>query len=797
MNIPRLLLALALFSSPILAQRAAPPAGPAPARLPKVPALEPARSDWRLPHDRLYLSRQPDGSPQARGRTYKAEFTPGAATYIPFCGSAAPSNHPLGFRIASIRSGAADVAFEAAAVAGLAGDRVSYERGSVREVYELALDSVEQKFVFPALPTRGELALRLAVTTDMSASRSGRAIDYASADGVVRYGAATVVDARGLSAPAPSELVEQGLEIRVPAEFMARATFPITIDPVIQTYSVTWLTEPVDSFSPAVAWDETNQRYCIVYEEVFSANDHDTDSVFVSSSGVFQSGIYVDTILSSYWATPDVANSNNANNFFVVAAVGLPASGTRTIHGRTLDASSTSMTLGTDVLVSTPDQLGEMAEPSVGGDPYLSGAAYYTVVWTRMYAGDYDVHMRQVNQTGVLLGTTTILLADTPAEWDSAPRISKSCQNAGTHHVVWESMVNFGDLDIGGAEVSWNGAVNIPATQLVSGVATTTRPACSPMDAAGRWVLVYEYDFTSDHDVFGELMTGLTSGGVQNLSELESQLGGGMLFQDQVRPAVDTDGVHFACVYSEQFGSSTTDYDIRGSSLDVINGKLALGVFHDTLAASTTREDYPRMCSQQAAGGTGNQLGVVWWDNSNTGNMGNIEGAVYGTGDFTKLCTPNVAGISACPCSNTPLGFGKGCENSSFTGGASIQGVGSATLSNDTVQLVTSGQKPTASSMVMQGSALIPAGVAFGQGVRCAGGVLKRLYVKAAVGGSVLAPGGPDPLIHVRSATLGDTLTPGSLRYYFVYYRDPVILGGCPASAGFNATDTLQVVWRP
>ena len=29
------------------------------------------------------------------------------------------------------------------------------------------------------------------------------------------------------------------------------------------------------------------------------------------------------------------------------------------------------------------------------------------------------------------------------------------------------------------------------------------------------------------------------------------------------------------------------------------------------------------------------------------------------------------------------------------------------------------------------------------------------------------------------------------------YYRDPVVLGGCPASSTFNATQTGQVGWWP
>jgi len=55
--------------------------------------------------------------------------------------------------------------------------------------------------------------------------------------------------------------------------------------------------------------------------------------------------------------------------------------------------------------------------------------------------------------------------------------------------------------------------------------------------------------------------------------------------------------------------------------------------------------------------------------------------------------------------------------------------------------------------------------------VRCVGGALKRLFVMAAVGGSITAP------------DFGA--------------GDPTVLGGCPASSTFNATQTGQVSWWP
>ena len=37
----------------------------------------------------------------------------------------------------------------------------------------------------------------------------------------------------------------------------------------------------------------------------------------------------------------------------------------------------------------------------------------------------------------------------------------------------------------------------------------------------------------------------------------------------------------------------------------------------------------------------------------------------------------------------------------------------------------------------------------------------------------------------------------GEHRYYGVYYRDPVVLGGCPAASTFNVTSQLAVLWAP
>jgi hypothetical protein len=161
----------------------------------------------------------------------------------------------------------------------------------------------------------------------------------------------------------------------------------------------------------------------------------------------------------------------------------------------------------------------------------------------------------------------------------------------------------------------------------------------------------------------------------------------------------------------------------------------------------------------------------------------------------SSLCEPGAGAVIACPCGNAPAGSGLGCNNSSNTGGAALAATGIARLSFDTVAFTTSGEKPTATSIVLQGTSTSSSGVVLGQGVLCASGGLKRLYVKNALGGSITAPSGTDLHVHARSAQLGDTIAPGTHRYYGVYYRDPNVLGGCPAASTFNITQQLDVVW--
>ena len=107
---------------------------------------------------------------------------------------------------------------------------------------------------------------------------------------------------------------------------------------------------------------------------------------------------------------------------------------------------------------------------------------------------------------------------------------------------------------------------------------------------------------------------------------------------------------------------------------------------------------------------------------------------------FSSFCSPGVGGVIACPCSNPPSGPGRGCNNSSGTGGAILSASGGSYLSSDSLVFTTTGERPIAVSTVMQWTGGSSAGAVFAMGVRCTSGTFKRLYVKSAVGGSITAP---------------------------------------------------------
>jgi Tol biopolymer transport system component len=300
----------------------------------------------------------------------------------------------------------------------------------------------------------------------------------------------------------------------------------------------------------------------------------------------------------------------------------------------------------------------------------------------------------------------------------------------------------------------------------------------------------YNDVFVRDRQLGTTELVSLSSGGLQG--NQDSGLAGRSIsadgrfvaFQSDATNLVGGDTNGFSDVFLRDRQSGTTErvsLDTSGLQGNQDSGDTG-GIAGVAISADGRFVAFESLASNLVAGDTNGVTDVFLRDRDAT--------------SFASQCEPGTGGVIACPCANPPSGAGRGCDNSSGTGGASLAAAGAAQLSSDTLVFTTSGEKPTATSIVLQGTSAIPSGVIFGQGVRCASGALKRLYVHNAVGGSIRAPVGADLSVSARSAQLGDPIAAGSSRYYGVYYRDPTVLGGCPATSTFNVTQGGAVAWQ-
>lgn len=158
---------------------------------------------------------------------------------------------------------------------------------------------------------------------------------------------------------------------------------------------------------------------------------------------------------------------------------------------------------------------------------------------------------------------------------------------------------------------------------------------------------------------------------------------------------------------------------------------------------------------------------------------------------------PNVRSIcagdgsaSACPCANaSAIGDREGCLNSLGLG-ARLDHAGLSSLSNDTLELRVT-RVPNAPATFFQGSTAIGGGqgVAFGDGLRCAGGSLIRLATHVAASQATSYPKGAEAPVSIRGAVA----SPG-MRAYQMLYRNSASF--CTSDT-FNLTNALLVTWVP
>jgi hypothetical protein len=166
---------------------------------------------------------------------------------------------------------------------------------------------------------------------------------------------------------------------------------------------------------------------------------------------------------------------------------------------------------------------------------------------------------------------------------------------------------------------------------------------------------------------------------------------------------------------------------------------------------------------------------------------GEIRGQILEAPAHVRYCFGDGTG-AACPCGNSGQ-IGGGCANSFGTGGR-LAATGFASIHCDSLNLTGTMMTPQSTAVFIQGTISINP-IVFGDGLRCVGGLLRRLAVTTNVSGSSHIPAAGTPSI----SQLGLIMMPGTY-YYQTYYRDPD-LTFCVLTEAYNITNAVQVTWVP
>ncbi len=194
-----------------------------------------------------------------------------------------------------------------------------------------------------------------------------------------------------------------------------------------------------------------------------------------------------------------------------------------------------------------------------------------------------------------------------------------------------------------------------------------------------------------------------------------------------------------------------------------------------------TIQEVPLLGNDCNGNGRDDVLDVVYGDSPDT-NQNLIPDECEA---FLAYCFGDGSG-TPCPCANHGAP-GEGCANSTGLG-ATLAASGSNSLSAGDLVLQASQLEPSQPGLYFQAQNDVNGGlgVAFGDGLRCAGGSVVRIQIRTAS-----AAGDSSTALDVGAA---GGVAPGDVRRYQVWYRNP---NSSACGSSFNLTHGLAIVWAP
>ncbi|MCA8953133.1 MAG: hypothetical protein KDE27_26715 [Planctomycetes bacterium] len=240
----------------------------------------------------------------AAGDGYKASFHDGM-TFVPYLGPDYPHNQPWSWHTLAVTAGELELVTPGAIAEHWHSDyRYEYRYGAVTEAYDVLHPGLEQSFVVHAHPGNGgDLVVRGAVSSACTAADTApthAALTFADTAGtaLIGYGRAFAIDATGRRLPIATAFRNGEITLTVPAAWLANATFPVTVDPLLSRVVVGFGNGSARSVDIGQDDRATSNNIMLAYVHAASQFDDDVRAVLCDVSFANANLVYSDITTS-------------------------------------------------------------------------------------------------------------------------------------------------------------------------------------------------------------------------------------------------------------------------------------------------------------------------------------------------------------------------------------------------------------------------------------------------------------------------------------------------------------------
>tara|TARA_R110002072_G_scaffold303063_1_gene492431 strand:- start:8003 stop:10225 length:2223 start_codon:yes stop_codon:yes gene_type:complete len=427
------------------------------------------------------------------GPAYRAWYSPTGMRFEPALGDAVASLQHLSLTVLSVQRGERTVVALPSFAAPRQQDRtvVYAHSDGAQERYEVREDGVALSWLFHQRPEgSGDLVVRYSLQTSLpEATRSDTdELLFASPQhGGVAIGTVTGIDAAGNSTPGSADLRDGVLELSLPAAFVDAATYPLVLDPVIgPSFGVGG--SVFATGTPDVAYDESSDRFLVVWRESFSLGNGDVRARLVNSDGTVQPNVIVIANGGS-GGMPQVANYGTLDRFGVVyhqGGIGQPGT-----YFAVVDAYSGAVSHQAQIVTQA------LGQPRIGSEPNapLGSNRAFVLVYDDTFGGQILAQHIYFNAADQLVSSGSFVLWNDGAgiaPTYSQPRISRAAGPDRKLLVVVRRQSGIGPSEgVRFREVDTASTV-LGAVSSVHNSSQTTSSVPVVDGYAGKWVIAWQ-----------------------------------------------------------------------------------------------------------------------------------------------------------------------------------------------------------------------------------------------------------------------------------------------------------------